>query len=83
MNGLSAQLFTQHSIHLDILWKHAYPSPRMVRSGRLELLQGALDLLILRTLKLGPAHGHVKVIEHSSESVLLVERSSSVPWPAC
>ena len=25
---------------------------------RIELLQGTLDLLILRTLLLGPAHGH-------------------------
>jgi DNA-binding PadR family transcriptional regulator len=34
-------------------------------SGRLELLQGTLDLLILRTLRLGPAHGHTiaKTIE--------------------
>jgi hypothetical protein len=34
-------------------------------SGRLELLQRTLDLLILRTLRLGPAHGHTiaKTIE--------------------
>ena len=32
---------------------------------RIELLQGTLDLLILRTLQLGPAHGHAiaKAIE--------------------
>ena len=43
---------------------------------RLALLQGTLDLLILRTLRLGPAHGHaiVKAIESGSNDVLLVER---------
>jgi transcriptional regulator len=53
----------------------------MTRSDRLELLQGTLDLLILRTLQLGPAHGHAiaKAIEHSSESVLLVEEGSLYP----
>jgi transcriptional regulator len=53
----------------------------MPRSRRLELLQGTLDLLILRTLQLGPAHGHAiaKAIEHSSESVLLVEEGSLYP----
>jgi transcriptional regulator len=49
--------------------------------NRIELLQGTLDLLILRTLLLGPAHGHAiaKAIEHSSESVLLVEEGSLYP----
>ena len=53
----------------------------MPRSGRLELLQGTLDLLVLRTLQAGPAHGHAiaKAIEHSSESVLLVEEGSLYP----
>jgi PadR family transcriptional regulator, regulatory protein PadR len=48
---------------------------------RLALLQGTLDLLILRTLKLGPAHGHAiaKAIEQSSEDVLLVEEGSLYP----
>ena len=48
---------------------------------RVELLHGTLDLLILRTLQLGPAHGHAiaKAIEHSSEDVLLVEEGSLYP----
>jgi len=48
---------------------------------RVELLQGTLDLLILRTLLPGPAHGHaiVKTIERSSEDVLTVEQGSLYP----
>jgi PadR family transcriptional regulator len=48
---------------------------------RVELLQGTLDLLILRTLRLGPLHGHaiVKAIERGSEDVLLVEQGSLYP----
>jgi transcriptional regulator len=53
----------------------------MSTEDRVELLQGTLDLLILRTLQLGPAHGHAiaKAIEHSSEDVLLVEEGSLYP----
>jgi PadR family transcriptional regulator, regulatory protein PadR len=45
------------------------------------LLQGTLDLLILRTLLLGPVHGHAiaKAIERNSEDVLLVEQGSLYP----
>jgi PadR family transcriptional regulator PadR len=48
---------------------------------RLELLQGTLDLLILRTLVLGPAHGHAiaKAIEFNSDDVLQVEQGSLYP----
>ena len=48
---------------------------------RVALLQGTLDLLILRTLRLGPAHGHAiaKAIEHGSDDVLLVEQGSLYP----
>src|SRR5882724_11495797 len=48
---------------------------------RVELLQGTLDLLILRTLLLGPAHGHAfaKAIEFNSEDVLQVEQGSLYP----
>jgi transcriptional regulator len=48
---------------------------------RIELLQGTLDLLILKTLALGPAHGHAiaKAIERQSEDVLQVEQGSLYP----
>lgn len=48
---------------------------------RIEILQGTLDLLILRTLRLGPAHGHAiaKAIEQGSDDVLLVEQGSLYP----
>jgi transcriptional regulator len=46
-----------------------------------ELLQGTLDLLVLQTLILGPAHGHTiaHAIEHRSEDVLQVEHGSLYP----
>ena len=49
--------------------------------SRVELLQGTLDLLILRTLLAGPAHGHAiaKHIQHTSEDLLRVETGSLYP----
>ena len=51
------------------------------KEQRVELLQGTLDLLILRTLLLGPTHGHAitKAIERSSDDVLQVEQGSLYP----
>src|SRR5688572_18285838 len=48
---------------------------------RIELLQGTLDMLILRTLALGPAHGHsiAKAIQRGSDEVLQVEQGSLYP----
>src|SRR5882724_4800146 len=48
---------------------------------RIELLQGTLDLLILRTLLVGPVHGHAiaKAIEFKSDEVLQVEQGSLYP----
>ena len=43
---------------------------------RVELLQGTLDMLILRTLLFGPMHGHgiAKHIQRTSDEVLQVEQ---------
>jgi transcriptional regulator len=49
--------------------------------SRIELFQGTLDLLILRTLLKGPEHGHAiaKHIRRTSEEVLKVETGSLYP----
>ena len=50
-------------------------------SPAVELLRGTLDLLILRTLLLGPTHGHAiaKHIQRTSEDLLQVETGSLYP----
>jgi PadR family transcriptional regulator PadR len=48
---------------------------------RAALLQGTLDLLVLRTLALGSHHGHgiALAIQHSSQGALLVDHGSLYP----
>ena len=55
------------------------PNNKPAEAG--EILQGTLDLLILRTLIFGPAHGHTiaSSIEHTSENALEVEQGSLYP----
>ncbi|HLY60026.1 MAG TPA: PadR family transcriptional regulator [Terriglobia bacterium] len=55
--------------------------PKNSERQRIELLQGTLDLLILRTLLWGPTHGHgiAKAIERTSNDVLKVEHGSLYP----
>jgi transcriptional regulator len=49
--------------------------------SRVGLLQGTLDLLIIRTLLVGPSHGHAiaKHIQRTSEDLLQVETGSLYP----
>jgi transcriptional regulator len=53
----------------------------IIAASRVELLQGTLDLLILRTLLPGKAHGHAiaKHIQRTSEDLLKVETGSLYP----
>lgn len=48
---------------------------------RVDVLQGTLDLLVLRTLLLGPLHGHGigKAIQRTSEELLLIDHGSLYP----
>lgn len=50
-------------------------------NDRLELLQGTLDLLILRTLIFGPQHGQgiARAIQQTSDDELLVEHGALYP----
>jgi transcriptional regulator len=53
----------------------------MPRDERSQLLQGTLDMLILRTLVFGPVHGRAiaKHIQRTTEDVLQVEHGSLYP----
>jgi transcriptional regulator len=50
-------------------------------ADRIDLLQGTLDMLILRTLLFGPVHGHqiAKQIRQATQDVLQVEHGSLYP----
>ncbi len=52
--------------------------PTRKEDDRVALLQGTLDLLILRTLLLGPRHGQgiARAIQQNSEEVFLVDHGS-------
>lgn len=56
-------------------------APKTTALDRLELLQGTLDMLILKTLAWGPQHGHAiaSAIERGSGDELLVEHGSLYP----
>src|SRR5690349_7300986 len=55
--------------------------PRRTSPLQSEMVQGTLDMLILQTLVLGPAHGQTiaHAIERGSEEVLQVEHGSLYP----
>src|SRR5262245_28486132 len=55
--------------------------PKSPDDRRLELLQGTLDMLVLRTLQWGPRHGHGigQAIRAQSDDLLTVETGSLYP----
>lgn len=55
------------------------PRKRPDRAG--DMMQGTLDMLVLQTLVLGPAHGYAiaEIIQKRSEAVLQVEQGSLYP----
>ena len=83
--GCSARISNldhQESASPDTLGQRAYTHLELsTKDTRVELLQGTLGVLILRTLLPGPAHGHAiaKSIERSSSDVLQVEQGSLYP----
>jgi PadR family transcriptional regulator PadR len=56
------------------------------KPGQIELLQGTLEMLILRTLLFGPSHGHQirKHIQRTTDDLLqlLASAAARVMWPA-
>jgi PadR family transcriptional regulator PadR len=62
-------------------WSEAKPMPRRESPLENEMVQGTLDMLILKTLVLGPAHGHTiaHAIERGSQDVLQIEHGSLYP----
>ena len=76
--------FRRTNVWVDVLPIKVYCSGEMStqqETERLELLQGTLDLLILRTLIFGARHGQgiARAIQQTSEQELLVEHGALYP----
>ena len=56
-------------------------SPKPKSTDRLEIMQGTLDLIILRTLRWAPMHGHgiAKFIERTSGETFRIDHGSLYP----
>lgn len=69
------------SLQKTIEWSIVGFMPKRESPLQGEMLQGTLDLLVLRTLVVGPAHGHTiaHAIERGSEEVLQIEHGSLYP----
>lgn len=64
-----------------IEWSTLERMPRRQSPMNSEMLQGTLDMLVLQTLLLAPAHGHTiaHAIEQRSQEVLQIEHGSLYP----
>ena len=75
-----------HASYLDVLgtalvaFRHGPPSELMPEANR-TVLQGTVDLLILKTLTWGPRHGYAiaRWIEETTDDVLRIEEGSLYP----
>lgn len=69
------------STYLSLLGRMSAERMSQESTNRIQLLQGTLDMLILRTLVLGPAHGHqiAKHIQRTTDDLLQVEHGSLYP----
>jgi PadR family transcriptional regulator PadR len=80
--GLANQsLSSPSTLHRQIPGRISTNAMPKESSDRIGLLQGTLDMLILRTLLFGPAHGHqvAKHIQRTSDDLLQVEHGSLYP----
>src|SRR6204780_5826020 len=66
-------------VPIELLLERCMTAKKNVSNA--EMLKGTLEMMILRTLLTGDAHGHTiaKVIERTSEDVLEVEKGSLYP----
>lgn len=86
-DALNSEVRFQPNFQVDILPEYVAHSGQMSThesqqsKDRLELLQGTLDLLILRMLIFGPQHGQgiARAIQQTSEEELLVEHGALYP----
>jgi PadR family transcriptional regulator PadR len=64
-----------------IEWSKLIRMPKRESPLQSEMLQGTLDMLVLQTLVLGPAHGHAiaHAIERGSDEFLQIEHGSLYP----
>src|SRR4051812_39823167 len=85
VGGAAVNLFAPPPSNAPVDDLVEYDSTTMPKRGNApiqgEMLQGTLDLLILKTLAVGPAHGHsvAYTIERQSDEVLQVEHGSLYP----
>ena len=77
---LDLRLITANGVHPDVEWKGVETMGRE-RQPQPEMLQGMLDMLVLQTLLLGPAHGYAvaRTIQQRSDDQLQVGQGSLYP----